>query len=264
MNTAFHQDPVNSITMRFLFVCLGFLAISSLAFSQDNTDMMAQSTRDRINFTNLTIPNNGNSTLWGIKGESGRLIGNPYLDTTWQAGIVKFYGKLGISANADSLAGVPVRLDLVANDVEIRAGAKDIRSAQANRVRYVLMNNTRGTTSLFINAREYRGEADELTGFVELIAPGKLTLLEHPSIHIKRANFNVAMNTGTKDDELVLQKSWYVARDKKAVKFSPGKKAVLELMADKKEQMEAFLKAEKPDLKSRAGLLSVFSYYNKL
>ena len=72
------------------------------------------------------------------------------------------------------------------------------------------------------------------------------------------------MNTGTKDDELVLQKSWYVVRDKKAIKFSPGKKAVLSLMADKEDQIEAFLKAEKPDLKSRAGLLSVFAYYNKL
>jgi hypothetical protein len=262
VNTASYQDSVNSITMRCLLVCLGFLTLSTRTFSQNNTDIMAQSTRDRINFTNLSIPNTG--TLWGIKGEAGHLIGSPYLDTTWQAGIVKFYGKLGISANVDSLVGVPVRLDLVANDVEIRAGANDIRSAQANRVRYVLMNNTRGTTSLFINAREYRGEADELTGFVELIAPGKLTLLQHPSIHVRRANFNVALNTGTKDDELVLQKSWYVARDKKAFEFSPGKKAVLALMADKKDQVEAFMKAEKPDLKSRAGLLSVFSYYNKL
>ncbi|WP_020601512.1 hypothetical protein [Spirosoma spitsbergense] len=262
MNTTFYQDSVNSITMRFLFFCLGFLAISTSTFSQEQEAIMAQSTRDRINFTNLSIPNTG--TLWGIKGESGRLIGNPYLDTTWQAGIVKFYGKLGMSTNVDSLVGVPVRLDLVANEVEIRAGAKDIRAAQANRVRYVLMNNPRGTTSLFINAREYRGEADDLKGFVELITPGKLTLLEYPTIHIKRANFNVALNTGTKDDELILQKNWYVVRDKKAVKFSPGKKAVLVLMADKEDQITTFLKAEKPDLKSRDGLLSVFSYYNKL
>lgn len=250
--------------MRCLFICLGFLAISISSFSQEQDAIMAQNTRDRINFSNLGIPNNGNGTLWGIKGPSGQLIGNPYLDTTWQAGIVKFYGKLGISASVDSLVGVPVRLDLVTNEVEIRAGASDIRAAQANRVRYVLMNNTQGSTSLFINTREYRGEVDELNGFVELITPGKLTLLEYPSIHIKKGNYNAALNTGTKDDELVLQKQWYVVLNKKAVKFSPGKKAVLALMSDKEEQIEAFLKTKKPDLKARAGLLSVFSYYNKL
>ena len=225
---------------------------------------MAQSTRDRINFSNLGIPSNGNGTLWGIKGAPGQVLGNPYLDTTWQAGIVKFYGKLGISANVDSLVGVPVRLDLVTNEVEIRAGANDIRAAQANRVRYVLMNNAQGTTSLFVNAREFRGEADDLKGFIELITSGKLTLLEYSSIHIKRANYNMALNTGTKDDELVLQKNWYVVRNKKADKFSPGKKAVLELMADKKDQIETYLKTKKPDLKSKTGLTEVFAYYNQL
>ena len=153
---------------------------------------------------------------------------------------MKFYGKLGMSTKTDSLAGVPVRLDLVSHEVEVRAGANDIRAAQANRVRYVLMNNAEGSTSLFVNAREFRGEADALNGFVELVAPGKLLLLEYPYIHVKRANYNPALNVGTKDDELVKQKSWYVVQDKKAVKFSPGKKAVLELMADKKAQIEAF------------------------
>ena len=98
MNTVFYRDSVNLITMRCLLFCLGFLAMLTPTFAQEASDIMAQSTRDRINFSNLNIPNNGNGTLWGIKGPAGQVIGNPYLDTTWQAGIVKFYGKLGMSA----------------------------------------------------------------------------------------------------------------------------------------------------------------------
>lgn len=248
--------------MRLLLLCLCLLITSTAAFSQGQTDMMAQSTRDRINFSNLSVPNTG--TMWGIKGESGQLIGNPYLDTTWQAGVVKFYGKVGVVSAADSLAGVPVRLDLVSHEVEIWAGASDIRAAQAPQVRYVVMNNNAGGTSLFVNAREFRGEADALTGFLEVVAPGSLTLLEYPYIHVKRANYNAALNVGTKDDELVKAKSWYVVQNKKASKFSPGKKAVLELMADRKEQIEAFLKTEKLDLKAKPDLKSVFAYYNSL
>ena len=250
--------------MRLLILSLTLLVTSTVAFSQATTDLMAQSTRDRINFTNLTVPNNGNGTLWGIKGESGKLIGNPYLDTTWQAGVVKFYGKIGVASAADSLAGVPVRLDLVSHEVEIRVGAKDIRAAQAPQVRYVVMNNNTGGTSLFVNTREFRGETDALTGFVELIAPGKLTLLEYPYIHLKRANYNTALNVGTKDDELVKEKNWYVVENKRAGKFSPGKKAILELMADKKDLIDAFIKTNKPDLKAKSGLMAVFAYYNGL
>ncbi|AKD55396.1 hypothetical protein [Spirosoma radiotolerans] len=248
--------------MRFLFLLVCSSVVSSLAFSQAQTEYMTQTTRDRINFTNLNISNN--PTLFSIKGQAGQLIGSPYLDTTWQAGNVKFYNKLGVSLTADSLAGVPVRLDLSANEVEIRAGEKNIKAVKATAVRYVDVNNLFGTVSRYINVHEYQGDAQALTGFFEQLAMGKLDLLLHPSVYIRRANYNVALNTGTKDDELMKKQDWYVARDKQATKFSPGKKAILELMADKKEQMEAFLKMEKPDLKSRVGLLAVFSFYNKL
>ncbi|GAB4014710.1 hypothetical protein GCM10028808_37990 [Spirosoma migulaei] len=237
------------------------LSISFSAFPQAQTEYMTQTTRDRINFTNLSVTNN--ATLFTIKGPMGKLIGDPYLDTTWQAGNVKFHIKPGVSLTTDSLAGVPVRLDLSTNEVEIKAGAKDIKAVKSTSIRYVDINNTFGSVSRFVSVHDYQGEAEKLNGFFEQVVLGKLDLLQHPSVYIRQANFNVAMNTGTKDDEYMKKMDWYVARDKKATKFSPGKKALLELMMDKKDQIEAFLKTEKPDLKSRAGLQAVFLYYNK-
>ena len=248
--------------MRFLIVFISFVAVTTDASAQAQTEYMTQTTRDRINFTTLSSTNN--ATLFTIKGEPGKLIGTSYLDTTWQAGNVKFYNRLGVSLTADSLAGVPVRLDLSANEVDVQAGTKTIKAVKATAVRYVDMNNAFGSVSRFINVHEYQGEADALTGFFEQLVAGKLGLLLHPLIYIRRANFNVAMNVGTKDDELIKKMDWYAVRGKEAIKFSPGKKAVLDLMADKKEAVETFLKAEKPDLKSRQGLMVVFNYYNRL
>lgn len=248
--------------MRFFFFLVCSSLLPSVAFPQAQTEYMTQTTRDRINFTNLNVTNN--ATLFTIKGPNGNLIGSPYLDTTWQAGNVKFYTKLGVSLTADSLAGVPVRLDLSANEVEVRAGEKNIKAVKATAIRYVDVNNSFGTVSRYMNVHEYQGDAQALTGFFEQLATGKVDLLLHPSVYIRRANYNVALNTGTKDDELIKRQDWYVARDKQATKFSPGKKAILDLMADKREQIETFLKTEKPDLKSRAGLLAVFTYYDKL
>lgn len=243
-----------------------FLAIigitSGVAFSQAQTDYMSQTTRERINFTNLNVSTN--ATLFSIKGPAGNVIGHPYLDTTWQAGNVKFYNRLGVSLTTDSLAGVPVRLDLLANEVDVRAGATSIKAVKATAVRYVDINNSFGTVSRYINTHEYQGDGQAINGFFEQLVTGKLDLLLHPSVYISRANYNMALNTGTKDDELVKKQDWYIARARQATKFSPGKKAILELMADKKEQIETFLKTEKPDLKSRAGLIAVFVYYNRL
>lgn len=249
--------------MRSLLLWISVVVVAATrTYGQAQAEYMTQTTRDRINFSNFNVANN--STLFTIKGPAGTVIGTPYLDTTWQAGNVKFYNRLGTSLTLDSLAGVPVRLDLLANEVEVRAGAANIKAVKATAVRYVDMNNAYGSASRFINVHEYQGDAEPLKGFFEQVVTGKLDLLLHPSIYIRRANFNMALNTGTKDDELMKKMDWYVARDKTATKFSPGKKAILDLMTDKKEQMEAFLKQEKPDLKSREGLLAVFAYYNKL
>ena len=249
--------------MRFLLFCLGLLAASTLnASAQEQAEALSQTARDRINFSNFSLSNN--VTMFGIKGPEGTVLGTPYLDTTWQAGNVKFYNRLGTSLTADSLAGVPVRLDLLTNEVEVRAGAADIRAVKATAVKYVDMNNAFGSASRFINVHEYQGDAASLSGFFDQVAVGKVDLLVHPSVYIKRATFNAALNTGSKDDALIKKMDWYVARNKTATRFSPGKKAMLDLMADKKDQIEAFLKKEKPDLKTRAGLLAVFFYYNKL
>jgi hypothetical protein len=246
--------------MRLL--CTAFLTTLTAILShvQAQDEYMLQSTRDRINFSNLNIPTTG--TLFGIKGPAGKVIGNPYIDTVWQAGNVKFYGKL--NAKTDSLAGVPVRIDLMANEVEIKAGTNDIRATKAATVRYVDINNRQGTSSRFINVREYRGDADELLGFFEQVVTGKFDLLQHPVVYIKRSNYNAAMNMGTKDDEIMKKSDWYVAYNKRAVKFAPSKKALLDLMHDRKEQIEAYLRSKRPDLKDKADLTALMMYYNGL
>lgn len=244
--------------MRFLPVFIGFMTLTP-AFSQPNPGM-TQTTRDRINLSNLAIPNTG--VLFGFEGEPGRTVGDIYLDSTWQAGNVKFYGRL--TPSTDSLAGVPVRLDLMTNTVEIRAGARDVRVAKAPTVRYVDLNNRLGGNSRFINVREYRGEADGLSGFFEHLSAGRLDLLAHPTVYVRRSTYNPALNTGSKDEEIRKKTDWYIARDGRAVRFTPGRKALLELMADRKEAMETFLKSAAPDLKTRTGLLATVRHYNSL
>lgn len=248
--------------MRFIFIYCCLLSASQPVFSQEQSELMNQTTRDRINFNNLTISNS--ATLFTIKGPAGTLIGSPYLDTTWQAGNVKFYKNLPLSLKVDSLAGVPVRLDLLANELDVKASVTDIKAIKASEIRYIDMNNAYGSVSRFINVQEFQSEERPGNGFFEQVVTGKLGLLTHPSVHLQKSTYNVAMNVGSKDDKLVKRMDWYAVRGQQLVKFSPGKKSILELMDDKKEQIDIFLKTKKPDVKTREGLSVVFRYYNTL
>lgn len=220
-----------------------------------------QSTRDRLNYGTFSIPQTG--VLFGVAGEPGKLLGTNYLDSTFQAGLIKFYGK--ILGGSDSLAGVPIRLDLVKHELDLRVAPGDIRAVRAMSVRYFDRNDLVGSVSRFINVREFRGEADDLKGFFEQITGGKTALLQYHYMFLRRANYNAALNVGTKDDELVRKADWYVAgAGRKARQFAPNRKNLLDLMADKQSQIETFLKEKRPDLKSRAGLAAVFNFYNTL
>lgn len=245
---------------RNVFV-LGLLLSAGPGMAQSTESAaMLQSTRDRINFSGLSISQN--NILYGFQGPAGKLLGDSYVDTTFQAGNIRFYGRFG---GSDSLGGVPVRLDLLANEIEIRVGATDVRVAKGPTVKQFDQNNALGGVSRYVNVREYRGEADELVGFFErLFAGNRSTLLLHPHVVIQKGNFNAALNVGSKDDEYIKKFDWYTVANGRAMKFSPNKKGVLALMDDKKEAIETFLKARKPDLKSRAGLVSVFAYYDSL
>jgi len=113
--------------------------------------------------------------------------------------------------------------------------------------------------------RQYRGEADVLRGFFEQLYTGnRIELLLHPHVIVQKGNYNMALNVGSKDDQLVKKFDWYTAIKGQATKFSPTKKGVLNIMADKKEPIEAYLKTQKPDLKSRTGLVALFAYYDSL
>ncbi len=245
--------------MRHSITFLFLLTFATRLMAQN--EAMMQSTRDRLNYGTFSIPQTG--VLFGVAGEPGKLLGSNYLDSTFQAGLIKFYGK--ISGSSDSLTGVPIRLDLAKHELDVRVAQGDIRAVRAASVRYFDRNDLTGSVSRFINVREFRGEADKLSGFFEQITGGKIALLQYHYLFLRRANYNAALNVGTKDDELVRKTEWYVAgANRKAQQFTPSRKTLLDLMADKQPQVEAFLKEKRPDLKSRAGLATAINFYNSL
>ncbi len=223
-----------------------------------------QTSNDWINLSNTPAQIKQADGLAGFDRHRRQLLGSPYEDSTFQAGNIRFYKRLP-GTTIDSLLGVPVRYDLQAHQLEILADPANIRIASGPQVRQFALNNKAlKSISYYVNVQEFRGEADQLQGFFDVVTAGKAMLLRYPSVSVTKGNYNLAMNVGSKDDELVMKQAWYAARDKKVVAFTPGKRALLALFPDKEADITAFLKLKKPDLKTRAGLASVFDYYNSL
>jgi hypothetical protein len=242
----------------FTFICCVIPVLVSLA------QQTIRISGDGINVSNSLAPIRQADGMAGFDIYRKQLLGSPYEDSTFQAGNIRFY-KRPAGTTIDSLMGVLMRYDLQAHQLEILAGPNNIRVAYAAQVRQFAVNNKAlNTVTYYLNTREFKGEAEQLQGFFDVIAAGRAMLLRYPSVSISKANYNMSLNVGSKDDELVTKQDWYAALDKKVVAFSPSKRGILALFADKESEMADFLKRKKPDLKSRSGLASVFEYYNSL
>ncbi len=254
--------------MRTLLYCLAFLlTLPTSLWAQE--ELTKQMTRDWLNSGgNATASANG--SVLAIRPPASKRIGDPYLDSTFQTGYVVFYNKLQLpdTPPASSLRDIPLRLDLTTNEVEIHTKSQGVRVAPWGMVRAVgIRHAAAGDTSWFVNSREYNPltTSDKAaTGFFEQLVVGRLSLLCFHSIYIQRANYNTALNVGSRDDELTKETAWYVAQGRRVQPLASGKKALIALMGDKAPEMEAYLKTKKLNFKSRDDLKAAFQYYNSL
>ncbi len=248
---------------------LAVLFISASTSHRAQTDLNKQVMRDWLNSGGeATASSNG--SVMTLAGPAGKRVGDPYLDSTFRQGYVVFYAKTRFPDNppGQSLRDIPVRLDLTNNEVEILTKSQGVRVAGWNNVQALgILSQSAADTSWFVNVQEYKHLADDdkaSAGFFEQIATGRLSLLRYHFLYVQRANYNVALNVGSRDDEIRKEADWYVAQGRRVTKFVPGKKALISLMGDKAPEIEAYLKTEKPNLKKADELKAVFRYYNTL
>ncbi|WP_428663654.1 hypothetical protein [Runella sp.] len=248
---------------KFNFTLL-FLGFTFIAIAQQTNGQLTNTARDLINLDGFKLnANNSNVGLFGIKGPKGNLVGDPYLDSTWQIGSIKLYKKIGPPGReGDSIANVPLRLDLFVNELEVRIGeAKEVRVVTGNLVRFFTLEAPE--RRIFLNTNQFRSE-DNLQGFVELIKGGRLSLVELTKTAIIKPNYNEAMALGSKDTKIVKNSQYYVVKGNTLVAIGSSKKKLLDAMADRADDVEEFIKTNKLSLKSRSDITKVFTFYNTL
>jgi hypothetical protein len=245
-------------------IILLFFTCFSLVFAQQSNEALMQTTRDAINLRGLVIPTNGSSmALFGIKGAKGDVVGDPYLDSAWQKGNIKLLRKIGPPGReGDSISNVSLRLDLWANELEIKVdNEKDIRVVGADMIALFTFNTP--SERVFVNTKGFNCE-DELKGFIEIIEAGRLSLLAYTKLNIIKPTYNEAMNTGSKDTKISKNNQFYYLKGLTLYRLGSTKKKLLEAMPDRADDIEKFLKTNDLSLKNREDLGKIFAYYNSL
>jgi hypothetical protein len=254
--------------MKRLFFSCCFFTNALFLFGQNT--QMAQSTRDAINFGQIGNfnPNSSASMIYGISDTPGEVIGEIYLDSSFLKSSIVFYREIvkRYDSNAsDSIAGYPVRIDLRNYLVEFKLGeaVKSIDPLAIRKVYYQRPGQI--APSVFWNVDEFNDRPDDLKGFVEMLAVGKLKVVKSYSLLYIRPTYNAALSVGDKNAKYFKRYAYYYADAKSnLIKFKPKRKELLALMADKASLVIQYINEKKLTLDSDEEIKMVLNFYNKL
>ncbi len=244
------------------FLRLSFVLL--LAYTTQAQNQLSDVSKERINMG--SSHNNFNSVLWGSAPASRTILGEIYLDTLWHTGSVKLnQGLLADKKTAsDSIGDIRMRYNIYENEVEVLANEarRDIRVIPGNQLKYFTLNQSTQPMR-FINTREFKTD-EAVTGFYELLTPGRLQLARHHRTKTIKPNYNMAFGTGEKNTRIELTSHYYVISQGKAARLNPGKKTILALMQDQQAAIEAYIKTNKISFRDPSDLSKLFAYYNQL
>lgn len=244
-----------------------FLGLASLEVSAQNT--MMQNTKDALNRDGIKIGSNTSTMLYGFDTRTTEVQGSYYLDTDWNIATVRFYPKTISTPKGtvklDSLTDIQIRIILQGNDVEFNT-PEGIKVISGTLIRgFSLQKNSQATPKNYISTLEFVDNYDKVKpSFFEILVDGKTKLLEYTKITTQKPDYNEAFNVGSRDIKIVKEKLLFINKGKEVIKFSTNKKDLLEVMADKKTEIEKYIKDNDFAIKDRADLLKIFAYYNGL
>jgi hypothetical protein len=86
-------------------------------------------------------------------------------------------------------------------------------------------------------------------------------LLKRSELHTKKANYNVALDVGSKDTKLYLKDVFLYAKDKELIRVK-GKDDILKASGDRATEVESYMKVNKLNINKQPGLVKVFEFMN--
>lgn len=267
----FSNSPMMQIRLFFLkfnylpfFTNLLFWGTFSNVFAQE----ILNSTRDRFQNTGAgTMVMNPNTIFYGLEGPKGEFIGTNYLDSTWQKASVRFYKRVvkvdGQEFTLDQINDVPVRVNLLFNVLEFKSEKYGVRMAPFEQVEsFMLETKTPGDLSqVFVNVKAFKG-VDKLKGFFQILEEGKMLLLKHHSLWIKKPDYVPAFNAGSKDIKAYLESKLYYTSGEGIFKLPASKKSFLAIFSEKKDAIEKLMQEKKLVTKNEHDLILIFKHYN--
>ncbi|MEJ7646257.1 MAG: hypothetical protein WKF87_16800 [Chryseolinea sp.] len=211
---------------------------------------------------NVTDPviNNQFGYLTQIPVKPANVIGSVYLNEDWKETTVKLKKE---THGVFQLVAVKMKLDLKSNMMEFQTDKGIKMIGGANVESFFWKKDLPSEVETYLNCDKFSFGDTKLLGFALVISTGKkIALVQHKYLEFVTADYNVALDVGSKDQKYLKKDKFYLLKNNQLI--SANNKSVTKAMADKKQLVSQFKRDQKLNLKDQRDLASLISYYNSL
>lgn len=185
--------------------------------------------------------------------------GSVYLNEEWMvATLYLFPGKLLV----DTLKDVSIRLDIKTNEIDVKAQNKTKVLEGSKVQKFEWVDSKTGQHQTYVNCSKFTFGQTKLLGFCKVSPGKKIQLAKHTSVSLIKADYNVALDVGNKNDRFVQTSEMYFIKDNKM--YEASKKNLYTLIPENQADVKKYLKEKDVSFGNEQDLNLLIDYCNSL
>jgi hypothetical protein len=234
--------------MRSLFLFCGLVCLNLSALAQGKLGA------GRVNWDDqfIIVDKNGGSFHSYYEG----IEGNPFFIENFRSSTIKLVS--GLEFN-----NVTARLDLYKQIVQVKLNGDTAKMILPGNITEIIFYDTVQSLPFEYKFQTGYPEIDNLNrnNFYQVISDGKVTLLKSS---IKKINKTKNEMSGEVSSQFDIYEDHYLYVKYEMKRVKKDKEYLLNLLADKKKELETYFTAQKLNFKSMDSIKKLIDYYNSL
>lgn len=186
-----------------------------------------------------------------IKDKPINLEGSPYLNEEWQTGSI-------FLSNGDTIPTINLRLNVLKGEMQYQFEEKTYVIGAPEGLKEIIIG---GCVFIYLT---YTKDSKLKKNYFEVLSNGKSSLLKYHYIVILPANFNPALNSGNKNDQIIHKMKYYAKIGDNFIEIDKRGKNLISAFGNKEALISKYIKDNKISLKNESDLITLIKYSNTL
>jgi len=178
------------------------------------------------------------------------LSGSPFLED-WRDGLI-------IMRSNDTIKTLKLRFDFYNNDMQFMYEGKTWAIGAKNKIKVIKVGDHSFVYLPYLDNSQIK------ENYFEALSAGKVSILILYYPQIKPANYNAILNTGTKENQLLLKKKYYFVQDDRVVLMDKKGRNLISANSQKSKEIKEFIKNNKLSFTEETDLITIADFVNSL